>query len=281
MIIGATLYATALTCMALNVYYEARSEPYIGQVAVAEVVLNRAHRDVSMACDTIWKPAQFAWTSRYSTMGAALDGVKEHGAFVKAVQVASDVMFRTEWDITGGATHFHADYVHPWWAPKLQRLFKVGHHIFYKAKPKLMPKPKAAKPEVPFNIEDYGGVVRRPPYFSTHVFKAAYYTDLDGKRRHCIIVLGVPASSRVHIGFDKCRTDRAYVVGWQTLRGQALHRHDVKKIPHSYFDFSFKYPLNRWVTPKGDRYSTRDMDCAEGIHFFLVRSHAVSWARLG
>ena len=53
----------AITCLALNLYHEARGEPEIGQWAVAQVTMNRAEHDPAKVCDTVFKPRQFSWTN--------------------------------------------------------------------------------------------------------------------------------------------------------------------------------------------------------------------------
>lgn len=115
----------ALLCLALNVYHEARGEPVEGQVAVALVTLNRAQRDPRRVCAEVFRPYQFSWT-------LAPRPVTEARAWAKAQQVA-----RAAWtlqDFTGGATHFHADYILPAWARTKERVGRWGRHIFYRRK---------------------------------------------------------------------------------------------------------------------------------------------------
>ena len=56
---------TALMCLALTIYYEARGEPTIGQYAVAEVVLNRAEKRDLSVCDVVYQPGQFSGAKKW------------------------------------------------------------------------------------------------------------------------------------------------------------------------------------------------------------------------
>ena len=57
---------TALLCLALTVYFEARGEPEHGQYAVAEVVMNRVEQRDATVCSIVYAPNQFVWTKHYN-----------------------------------------------------------------------------------------------------------------------------------------------------------------------------------------------------------------------
>ena len=127
-------YRRALLCLTQAVYYEAGFEPQVGRRAVAQVVLNRMRHPAfpksvcgvvyqgsrspvcqfSFVCDgsLYRRPAMGAWNEAERIARAALDGFVETSV--------------------GAATHYHADYVAPRWAPKLIKLAKHGAHIFYR-----------------------------------------------------------------------------------------------------------------------------------------------------
>lgn len=129
---------TALLCLALNVYFESRGEPIPGQYAVALVTMNRAGWNEKRVCPEVFKPMQFSWTQKlaypvgknYKLTKAGIP--KEASAWDTAVTIAETVMAGRMFDITEGATHYHADYVSPRWANNLQVSFRVGKHIFYR-----------------------------------------------------------------------------------------------------------------------------------------------------
>lgn len=122
-------------CLALTVYYEARSEPVRGQYKVAEVVMNRVKSDNYP--DTICKvmeqdtgplkdDCQFSFYC---------DGKPEKPAedipWLFAQIIAYDVIEHGVQDNTG-ATHYHATYSKPYWRNKLKYLYQIGRHKFYK-----------------------------------------------------------------------------------------------------------------------------------------------------
>jgi len=123
-------------CLAEAIYFEARSEGAMGKLAVAEVVLTRVadKRYPGTICGVVYQGShrttgcQFSWTC---------DGLRdvpaENGAWNKSKNLAAYVMLDVEWeDVTGNATHYHADYVSPYWAPTLDETTTVGKHIFYR-----------------------------------------------------------------------------------------------------------------------------------------------------
>ena len=119
---------TALFCLAINIYHEARGEPLQGQLAVAMVTLNRAKRRQDRICNEVFKPYQFSWTIGWSIQQP---GVHDLKAFNKAKQVAIKAL-QSKQDPTGGATHYHNHTVNPAWANKLAYVGQIGNHHFYR-----------------------------------------------------------------------------------------------------------------------------------------------------
>ena len=125
-----------LTCLALNVYYEARSEPMDGQYAVAHVVLNRVADDAfpDDACKVVKQGyhkgkhrCQFSWYCDGKS-----DKPKDNMSWVVAQVVAYNTLYGYHKDNTHGATHYHATYVSPWWRKHYDKTVAHGSHIFYK-----------------------------------------------------------------------------------------------------------------------------------------------------
>ncbi len=125
----------ALQCLALNVYWEARSEPKQGQLAVAAVTLNRVNdpRFPDDVCDVVRQGGevrkhrcQFSWWC---------DGKKdipvEANAWRRALTIARLTYAGVVSDPTNGALWYHADYVNPSWASYKTVAAKIGRHIFY------------------------------------------------------------------------------------------------------------------------------------------------------
>ena len=117
---------TAFLCLATAVYFEARSEPYDGQVAVAEVILNRVHDThfPDTICGVVKQKHQFSFYSDGKS-----DIPQNTLAFARAKQAAADALLGRGLGLT--ATYYHATYVTPYWAKKFTREGQIGHHIFY------------------------------------------------------------------------------------------------------------------------------------------------------
>jgi len=125
---------SALMCLALNVYFEARSDTMTGQYAVAHVVINRVQSDKFPydVCSVVKQSrndgtCQFSWYCDGKS-----DKPREPYAWAYAQMVAADVILGETVDITEGATHYHANYVRPYWADKLEYTVTYGSHLFYK-----------------------------------------------------------------------------------------------------------------------------------------------------
>jgi cell wall hydrolase len=114
-----------LLWLTLNVYHEARSEPEIGQVAVALVTLNRANEQHRPIKDIVQAPYQFSWTQQKDSY--LPDDPKAFLQCMKSVYIA----LQTE-DFTKGATHYHLDSITPYWSSDFIFLEQFGSHKFYK-----------------------------------------------------------------------------------------------------------------------------------------------------
>jgi hypothetical protein len=122
-------------CLALNVFWESKGEPLVGQIAVASVTLNRlgSPRFPKSICEVVWQGVeygrnrcQFSWACDRRT-----DVPNEDTAWQRAQQVAYRAMFLDPVDPTEGAMYFHATYVRPDWSYQKPRIMRIGRHIFY------------------------------------------------------------------------------------------------------------------------------------------------------
>lgn len=127
----------ALRCLTQGIYYEAALEPTEGQEAVAQVILNRV-RDPNYAnsvCGVVFEGAERTTGCQFSfTCDGALAQAPVAWAWNRARVVAERALAGHVSARVGTATHYHADYVHPWWAPTLNKLTQIGAHIFYRWK---------------------------------------------------------------------------------------------------------------------------------------------------
>jgi spore germination cell wall hydrolase CwlJ-like protein len=125
----------ALHCLTQAVYFEAGFEPVGGQQAVAQTVLNRVRHPgyPKSICGVVYEGSarrtgcQFSFTCDGSLERAISPAVWDNAKIIARRALAGFVM-----KDVGSATHYHADYVFPYWAPTLVKLKTMGTHIFYR-----------------------------------------------------------------------------------------------------------------------------------------------------
>ena len=112
-------------CLASVIYHEARGEPLSGQIQVGQVVLNRVkHKSYpNSVCKVAFQPHQFSGLYRIKYTE-------------KEARLARSILLNRTRAQFPEATHYHADYVDPYWSSwsKLKKKGKIGRHIFYKVK---------------------------------------------------------------------------------------------------------------------------------------------------
>jgi len=130
--------ATEVRCLATAIYFEARGEPERGQIAVAQVVLNRLKNPAypNTICSVVYQNKNERNRCQFSF---ACDGIPDRitdrrawtGSQALARKVLNDRTHLYLSDV-GAATHYHAVYVRPRWARSMKKVEKIGRHIFYK-----------------------------------------------------------------------------------------------------------------------------------------------------
>ena len=116
-----------LTCMAGAIYFEAKGEPLSGQLAVAEVILNRmkSGRFPKSICSVVTQPGQFSFVR-----GGRVPVIANNAAYRTAVAVAR-VAIDDAWDSpAANAMYFHARRVAPGW--RMTKIAAIGNHVFYR-----------------------------------------------------------------------------------------------------------------------------------------------------
>ena len=146
-----------LYCLAQNIYFESKSEPLAGQYAVADVVLNRVQdtRFPNTICEVVYDgPIKESWKTKQDPnlsdderifypkknrcqFSWYCDGKSDTIYDNDAWRISQIIAYKIVYDqkmrgITEGATHYHADYVHPKWAKTLQLVGSISTHIFYR-----------------------------------------------------------------------------------------------------------------------------------------------------
>lgn len=123
------------SCLTEAIYFEARSETLRGQVAVAEVILNRvdSRKYPNSICKVVNQGASKKNACQFSyNCDGKTEKMSERGARERAGKIARALMDGQARNLTGGATHYHATYVKPRWAKKLVKTAEIDSHIFYR-----------------------------------------------------------------------------------------------------------------------------------------------------
>ena len=128
------IMTSAVMCLALNVYYEARNQDDIkAQAAVAQVVMNRVNNKhyPDTVCALVKQKknniCQFSWYCDGKS-----DVPQNAKAFLIAQIIAYNVLGGHYIGLVENATHYHATYVRPDWAETKTKVVQIGEHIFYR-----------------------------------------------------------------------------------------------------------------------------------------------------
>jgi spore germination cell wall hydrolase CwlJ-like protein len=131
----AKTYGRALECLTQAIYYEAAREPMEGQRSVAQVVLNRMRHPAYPAsvCAVVYQGAERRTGCQFSfTCDGSLARAPMRDYWDRARRIADEALKGHVVAAVGNATHYHADYVAPYWAPTLTKNAVIGAHIFYR-----------------------------------------------------------------------------------------------------------------------------------------------------
>jgi spore germination cell wall hydrolase CwlJ-like protein len=128
--------AKAERCLANAVYFEARGEPLRGQIAVAQVVLNRVFSPYypNDICSVVYQNADRHLACQFTF---ACDGkskaINDRRAWWRAQRVARLMLDGKVWlAAVAKSTHYHANYVSPAWTSEMRKMYRYGVHLFYR-----------------------------------------------------------------------------------------------------------------------------------------------------
>jgi spore germination cell wall hydrolase CwlJ-like protein len=136
--------ATALVCMSYAIYFESRSESTLAQLAVAQVIYNRVndHRFPNTVCGVVTDGLRYSWDTRkivrdQCAFSFYCDGKPENINDVRAYDWAESISWvvlneQISIDVTDGSTHYHANYVSPYWASSFTQTVCIDAHCFYR-----------------------------------------------------------------------------------------------------------------------------------------------------
>jgi spore germination cell wall hydrolase CwlJ-like protein len=125
----------AVECLASAVYYEAGSQDDDGQRAVAQVVLNRVRHPAfpGSVCGVVYQGSTRATGCQFTfTCDGSLNRRPDSQGWARATRIADAALSGSVYGPVGYATHYHANYVVPYWASTLAKNAVVGAHIFYR-----------------------------------------------------------------------------------------------------------------------------------------------------
>jgi hypothetical protein len=128
--------AKAEKCLADAVYFESRGEAERGQIAVAQVVINRVFSGFypEDVCETVYQNAHrhLACQFTFACEGKKLI-VNDQPAWIRATRISRDMLDGKLWlNDVGKATHYHAYWVKPAWVREMRTIQKIGVHTFYR-----------------------------------------------------------------------------------------------------------------------------------------------------
>lgn len=127
--------ANALRCLTQAIYYEAATEPLEGRRAVAQVVLNRVRHPAypKSVCGVVYQGSQLSTGCQFSfTCDGSLLRQPMAGPWRTAETIAREALAGRVAPEVGTATHYHADYVLPRWAFEMDKITRLGRHLFYR-----------------------------------------------------------------------------------------------------------------------------------------------------
>ncbi|MFG1345695.1 cell wall hydrolase [Xanthobacter autotrophicus DSM 431] len=128
--------ARAQKCLAEAIYFESRGEPKRGQVAVAQVIVNRVFSGYYPAdvCGAVYQNAHRHLACQFTfACDGIRDVIREPDMWVQAKEIAADMLDGKLWLASiGRATHYHAYWVHPSWVREMRKLDRIGVHTFYR-----------------------------------------------------------------------------------------------------------------------------------------------------
>lgn len=118
-------------CLARNIYYESRGESIHGQIAVANVTINRvkSNKFPNTICKVVYQPNQFSWTKNYKRPKKI-----NQAAWDESLRIAKLAISGRLKDNTNKAVFFHSRKIKPSWtnSRKIKKTVRIGQHVFYR-----------------------------------------------------------------------------------------------------------------------------------------------------
>ena len=134
---------SSIMCLALNLYFEARSESLAGHLAVGFSTMNRVadKHYPNEVCEVVKQAKYNGWSKdpirhkcQYSWFCDGMSDIptNDHD-FLESTILASNIYYKRVTDISGGATHYHATWIDPPnWAYEMNKVMTIDQHTFYR-----------------------------------------------------------------------------------------------------------------------------------------------------
>ena len=132
---GTPTFERAALCLAQAIYYEAGNEPTDGKRAVAQVILNRVRSPAfpNSVCGVVYQGSQKTTGCQFTfTCDGALNRQANPRSWQSAREIATAALRGSVYAPIGHATHYHANYVVPYWAGSMAKVSTIGAHLFYR-----------------------------------------------------------------------------------------------------------------------------------------------------
>jgi spore germination cell wall hydrolase CwlJ-like protein len=133
--LGPLEFRASMECLTAAIYYEAGSEGEAGKRAVAQVVLNRARHPAfpNSICSVVYQGSERTTGCQFTfTCDGSLSRKPTTTGWANARRIATEALSGYVERTVGMATHYHAEYVVPYWARSLNKIGNLGVHIFYR-----------------------------------------------------------------------------------------------------------------------------------------------------
>lgn len=130
----AVIPAADKKCLAQAIYYESRSETSAGQMAVADVILNRVESRYypDNICGVVYQGSHRQTGCQFSfTCDGSMNRSVDVMSMKRSERMAEAVLSGLRFEVTRGALNYHARYIRPYWAAHLQKTATVDDHVFY------------------------------------------------------------------------------------------------------------------------------------------------------
>jgi len=233
---NAAARSQALTCLASAVYYEAGNQDSDGERAVAQVVLNRVRHPAfpGSVCGVVYEGSTKPTGCQFTfTCDGSLNRQPDAEGWRRAMSVAEAALNGSVYQPVGWATHYHADYVVPYWAATMAKSAVVGAHLFYRWSGTW------GQPAV--FTRAYSGHEPSASVLRTAALSVPHITPVYGEGRLAQAIKSIPGAEAIKLA-PSLRGDKRVAVRFNLVARKA-----AQEAPHEDYDQKFAVSDNlKW-----------------------------------